>query len=314
MSDGYLHPAYAASFEEVACPLAMPASGGWALSRAITGTALRDGTGCYPVFCCSDWRGLGSDLEALAASHVSFTLVSDPFGLFEPEDLRRAFDLVRPYKRHYVTDMSAPPREPPRRLRRNLAVAEREVTISQVADPGSMSARWTELYRALSHRHRLTGLHAFSSHALRKQLDVPGLRMFAATARGSVVGLHLWFVQGEVAYAHLGAIDALGHELSAGFALYSHALDALRSEARWAALGGAPGEEESETTDGLSSFKRLWATSTRQTYLCGRVLQPDAYETLARGFAARSNYFPSYRSGEWAMRPDPRDAPRGGPR
>ena len=74
-------------------------------SASIAGSDLRDGMGCYPLFCCRDWTRLSHDVSVLAGQLVSFTLVTDPFGEFSLDDLRRVFDVVRPYKRHYVRDL-----------------------------------------------------------------------------------------------------------------------------------------------------------------------------------------------------------------
>jgi len=84
---GYLHPAYAASFDDIAMPRALPACGGWSLDRKIPGWDLRDGTGCYPLFCCRDWTKLAHDLAPMAGELVSFTLITDPFGEFHLDDL-----------------------------------------------------------------------------------------------------------------------------------------------------------------------------------------------------------------------------------
>jgi len=69
----------------------------------------------------------------------------------------------------------------------------------------------------------------------------------------------------------------------------------LRVEVRWLALGGAAGDADDDEADGLSRFKRGWATGTRQVYLCGKVLQPDAYRRLAGDAPADMEYFPAYR-------------------
>ena len=86
---GYLHPAYADSFAEIATPRELPHSGGWFLERTIPGSDLRDGIGCYPLFACRKWKGLAQDLPALADRLVSLCLITDPFGDFHEEDLSR---------------------------------------------------------------------------------------------------------------------------------------------------------------------------------------------------------------------------------
>jgi hypothetical protein len=295
-SSGYLHPSYAFSFDDIATPRELPGCGAWILEHGIPGSHLTDATGCYPLFCCRDWTRLPQDLADLAGQLVSFTLVTDPFGGFNVSDLQRIFELVRPYKRHYVRDLANDAGvAAPRRHRRNTAHAARALTLSRVDEPRRFADEWVALYGLLVERHGLTGLHAFSRRCLERQLAVPGLRMFSATVDGSVVGLHLWYVQEDVAYGHLGATSPLGYELMASYALYAFAVDQLRVEVRWLALGGAAGDADDDEADGLSRFKRGWATGTRRVYLCGKVLQPDAYRRLAGDAPADMEYFPAYR-------------------
>jgi hypothetical protein len=303
-TSGYLHPAYAASFDDIAKPCELPACGAWILERAIAGSDLRDGTGCYPLFCCRDWTRLGDDVAELAGTLVTVTLVTDPFGDFRVRDLQHVFDVVRPFKQHYVTDLARSAELPAtRRHRRNTARAARSVAVDVISAPVALADTWTELYAQLVARHGLSGLHAFSRYCLERQLSVPGLRMFSATAEGCVVGLHLWYVQGDVAYGHLGATSALGHELMASYALYAFAIEQLRSEVRWLALGSSPGDSDNDAMDGLTRFKQGWATGTRQVYLCGKVLQPDPYRQLGGDTRAGASYFPAYRRAELAARP-----------
>jgi len=293
---GYLHPRYAASFEEIATPRELIRCGGWILERQIEGSNLRDGMGCYPLFCCRDWSRLPKDLADLAGDLVSVTIVTDPFARVGLEDLRGAFDVVRPFKRHYVTDLTSYTGSGTRRHQRNTAKAMQAVVLDRVVDPMAFAGQWIELYGHLSARHRLTGLQAFSPRCLTRQLAVPGLRMFTATEGGRTVGLHLWYVQGDVAYGHLGATSSRGYELMASYALYAFAIEQLRSEVRWLALGGSAGRSDDEE-DGLTRFKEGWATGTRQAYLCGVVVDRDAYARLSAGHSM-PGYFPAYRCGE----------------
>jgi hypothetical protein len=307
---GYLHPAYAASFDDIATPRELPACGAWSLDRPIPGFGQRDGMGCYPLFCCRDWTRVAHDLAALTDQLVSFVLVTDPFGEFSHADLERVFDVVRPYKRHYITDLARHADVPStRRHRRNTTHALRAVTLNRVDEPMALADRWVELYGHLVEHHRLTGLHAFSRRCLQRQLSVPGLRLFSATAEGQVVGLHLWYVQGDVAYGHLGATSQLGYELMASYALYAFAIEQLRAEVRWLSLGGSPGHADDDADDGLRRFKQGWATDTRQAYLCGKVLQPDTYKRLTGDADDECGFFPAYRRRD-VIQVDPTAAPR----
>jgi hypothetical protein len=65
----------------------------------------------------------------------------------------------------------------------------------------------------------------------------------------------------------------------------------------WAEL---PDDLDNLTDDGLSRFKRGWATGTRTAYLCGRVLDRREYERMVRAAGAGTTaYFPAYRTGEF---------------
>jgi hypothetical protein len=311
-ASGYLHRAYAASFDGTATPRELPAAGAFCLERRIPGSDLHDGMGCYPLLCCRRWARLPDDLQALADRLVSFTAVTDPFGEFDAGDLRRAFDVVRPYKEHHVTDLAAGARVPcSRSHRRNVAAATRSVAVDLVQDSAALGDDWVALYGQLVERHGLTGIQAFSSRALRLQLEVPGSRVFRATAGGAVVGVHVWYVQGDVAYAHLGATSRRGYELMASYALYACAIERLRGEVRWLALGSNAGAPDDPRAEGLRRFKAGWATATRPVYLCGKVLQPEAYRRLAGpGHRADADHFPWYRRDERAPEARGRDGRR----
>ncbi len=123
--------------------------------------------------------------------------------------------------------------------------------------------------------------------------------MFGATAGDEIVGLDLWFVQGDVAYGHLAAFSELGYELRASYATKWVMLHYFRGRVSWVNLTGSAGIAAGEM-DGLATFKSGWSTTTRTVYLCERVLQPETYETLARERrACAAGYFPAYRSGEF---------------
>jgi len=304
-ASGYLHRDYAASFAEIARPRELPHCGGWFLERVIPGSAFRDGMGCYPLFACRDWSRLPLDLEPLTDQLISLTLVTDPFGGFTEGDLRRSFDIVLPYKQHYVTDLGSwNERAIPRSHRRNLATSLSRVRVETCPEPPRLSNEWVHLYEHLAARHHITGLTAFSPATLEKQLHVPGLIMFKASVNEEVVGLHLWYVQGDYGYGHLGATSALGYESMASYALYWHAIEHMRAQVRWLDLGSVPGVSNAPR-HGLSVFKAGWSNGVRWAYLCGRIFQPERYATLVRERGVgTTTYFPAYRLGEFAATPD----------
>ena len=302
---GYLHPRYAGSFSEYGTPRFLSNCRGWILERAIPGERSRDAMGCYPLFACDDWSRLSLDIPALSESLVALSLVTDPFGNFDDEGLRECFDLVRPYKQHYVADLAQSIEASlPRNHRRNLAKALSQVEVECPLDPSKHLEEWLNLFSFLVERHRITGMRALSRRALSHQLRVPGLVMFRATAGQRVVGMHLWFVQGDVAYGHLGAVDPRGYHLRAWFALYAYAVAHFRDQGvRWLDLGGAPDASANGEESGLGRFKQGWSTGTRPVYLCGRILQPERYAELVRDRRAEeTSYFPAYRDGELSTR------------
>ena len=69
---------------------------------------------------------------------------------------------------------------------------------------------------------------------------------------------------------------------------------------RWLGLGAGAGVTTS-VEDGLTRFKKGWATGTRPASFCGRIFDSERYRELCRkGGADDGRYFPAYRSGEFA--------------
>lgn len=279
----------------------LPRSGGWYLERRIPGSTLYDGMGGYPLFCCADWGGLAADIADLTGRIVCLSLVTDPFGTFSEADLRRTFDFVTPYKLHFVTDLETTGGLRLGRVhRRNTRRAVNNVELDTCHEPLTMLDEWCALYEHLAAKHAIAGVRSFSRESFRRQLSVPGLMMFRASAGGQTVGLHLWYVQRDVAYGHLGATSPLGYSLMASYALYGYAVDQLRSRVRWMSLGASPGAAASPATEGLTRFKAGWSTGVRQTYFCGSVLQPLEYARLIEGMSTATRYFPAYRERDFA--------------
>lgn len=299
---GYEHPSYAASLAEFGIPRLLPRSGGWVLERAVGDTPHRDAMGCYPLFACRDWSALSADLEEMAGEMVSLALVADPFGEHDEERLRRWFGaVVTPFKQHFVADLSRRPEEFVSKHHRYYARRALDVVrVERCGDPARFLDDWVSLYGHLAGRHGLRGVKAFSRAAFARQFETPGLVMLRAESEGETVSAHLWYVQGEVIYSHLAATSERGYALMAPYALYWRALEAFAGEARWLNFGAGAGADGGGT-DGLTQFKRGWATETRTAYFCGRVFDRRKYDelTAARGLAP-GNYFPAYRAGEFA--------------
>jgi Acetyltransferase (GNAT) domain len=303
---GYAHAAYAASLAELGTPRHLPESGGWILVRPVPcpphpdDVGVKDAMGCYPVFSCENWSRLGRDLDALGPDLVSLTIVTDPFGAYTESQLRQVFpDLVRPFKEHFVVDVRQPLDHVSPHHRRNLAKASRHVRIERCPDPAALASVWCALYEGLVARHGVNGFAAFSRAALTRQLEVPGVVIFRAESGGATTGMTVWYTAGSRAYYHLGAYSEAGYAAGASFAIFDHAVRHFAETGlQWLDLGGAAGLK-ADGRDGLSRFKRGWATGTRPAYLCGRIFDRREYAALAAAGAARdTSYFPAYRSGE----------------
>jgi hypothetical protein len=287
----YSAAGYAASLAEFGLPRPLPRSGGWLLEREIAGGGGQDLMGTYPLFSCTRWADLPEEMDDLDGT-VSVVVVADPLADVGESDLRRAFpDRVVPFKRHHVRDLDAPAKLPEhhrRHLRRSSAAVEVELC----ADPLAHLDDWVQLYAELAERHGLTGIRAFSREAFSRQLALPELVAVRAERDGATVGMALWLEDAPHAWYHLAAYSADGYEVSASYALFAVALDHLRElGVRHVDLGGSAGPADAD--DGLTRFKRGWATEERTAYLCGRVLDRDAYDRLAGD--ATSGWFPAYR-------------------
>ena len=299
--NGYLHPDYAESLRDFGRPRALPHSGGYVLERAIPGTVDRDAMGCYPLFCCANWEALGDDLRDLH-DLVSVVCVVDPFSPCDRATLAGWFDVVIDFKTHFVTELTQPVEaivSPSHQA--TVRQVLRRINVEVCAEPAKHLDEWSILFNYLIQRRHITGIRAFSPAAFAHQLALPGMVMFRATSLdGQTIGMDLWYVQGDVAYGHLAAFSPRGYELRASYGTKWHVLRYFDGKVRWLDLAGASGINP-RSDDGLSVFKRGWATGTRMARLCGKILDRPRYERLcaARG-VGDTRYFPAYREGEFA--------------
>jgi hypothetical protein len=298
---GYLSAAYLDALSEFGTPRLLTKSGGGVLERPIPGTSFTDVMGPYPLLSCRDWSALPADLEALGTGPVSLIAVADPLGDHRPEDLSAAFpDLLIPFKAHFVVELDQPFQTVAPHHQRNARRALISIEVVRV-EPASAADTWIALYGNLIVRHRIRGIAAFSPDSLRRQLDVPGTVILAARMGGEICGMLVWYVQGEAAYYHLGAYSEAGYAARASFALFWRAIEHFAAAGLQRLNLGAGAGLSEQADDGLTRFKRGWATTTRTAYLCGRIFDPNAYRALSDGAAAgSSSFFPAYRAGEIA--------------
>jgi len=298
---GYQHAAYAKSLNEFGSPQLLARSGGWLLVRPIDQHNGRDAMGCYPLFSCRDWSGLSADLDDVGHELVSVSLVLDPFCNFDVDVLRQNFtDRFVPFKTHFVADLQCSSREIVSEHHRYYARrALLALDIELVERPGDIIDEWMCLYAELIARHRIKGLRAFSRAAFAQQLATPGIAVLRARHNGDTVAAHLWYLQDDVGYSHLAAANSVGYRLMASYALYWSALETFRGQIRWLNWGGGAGTNVA-AADGLTRFKKGWATGTRTAFFCGRIFDRKRYEALAVDKSSKDDgYFPAYRAGEF---------------
>jgi hypothetical protein len=110
----------------------------------------------------------------------------------------------------------------------------------------------------------------------------------------------LWIREADVAYYHLAGYTEVGYRHKVSFALFWTALEFFSDAVHWLGLGAAAGLQP-QSDDGLTRFKRGWATGTRTAYLCGRISDHRRYASLVRAAGTTGTpYFPAYRADEFA--------------
>lgn len=303
MNAGYLSANYVYSLKEWGEPVYLPHSRGWVLERQIPNYYANDAMGCYPLFLCENWSSLDLDLEQVGEKWVTLSIVTDPFGDYTIDYLRKCFpDKVIPFKRHYIIDLTKQLKDYVNEHHlRNVRKALQKVTVEICSNPLDALEDWVRLYDVLIKRHNIRGMTAFSRQSFASQLQVPGLVAFRAIAEDETVGMLLWYVVGNRAYYHLGAYSETGYSLRASFALFWYAINYFAELGLgWLNLGGGAGLQGAGV-DGLSRFKRGWSNSTRLVYFCGRVFDHAKYHKIIclREGLPDVDYFPLYRYGEF---------------
>ncbi|MEM8488061.1 MAG: GNAT family N-acetyltransferase [Bacteroidota bacterium] len=295
---GYLAPTYAASLAHVGQPVHLEESDAWAIARPIAGSGQLDLVGCYPLMACRHWEHIVADLHALAPQYVSFTMVSDPLGAYSQDMLAAAFpDLCRPFKKHFLVDLQGDyAAHFSSNHVRNARKAHKALVIQRVAHPGETLDDWSRLYQHLIKRHAIRGAAAFSREAFVMQLKTPGIVVYKAAMDEETVGMVLFYEMGGHVYYHLAAYTGAGYTNKASFGIFQQAFaDFSAAGLSVVNLGGGAGLEEN-ADDGLTRFKRGWASTTAPAYLCGRILDHEAYQKLlAEMPAGQDNFFPAYR-------------------
>lgn len=299
-AQGYLHPLYAQSFTDIGEPVVLPKSKGWLIKRRVPHTDYCDAMGPYPLFFCKNWEAVTEDIESIKGEIVSVTLVISPFSPFPSSKIQNYFDIVVSYKDHFILDTQVPLNESiSKNKRRNAKRALRNLTVKHRISPNINLDDWVELYSHLIQRHNISGIRAFSRESFMSQISIPNTHFFSVHYQDLMVGGNLFFIQGDVAYAHLSAFTNVGYDLGAAYAVKWVAIQELAKSVRWIEFGGGTRTSD-DKLDGLSQFKKGWSNKTEKSIFCGKILQKEIYQRLSeKTGSADISWFPSYRVNEY---------------
>ena len=286
---------FAETLAHIGTPLYVEAWGTHVLVRDC-GEGLKDAIGPYPRACLAEGADLVAGVDQLRSSGlVSIALAIDCLTTPAPDRLERAFDLVRPFKTHYVVDTATAAYLPSRHHRQELRRTARRGVQARIVSPVEIFDDWVALYEDLVARHPVAEMARFSRASFAKLVGCDGLVAVGAFLADRLVSCHLWFAHDHFAWSHLAATSDLGYATGASYAVYDFSIQHFHR--RLIDLGGTPGSSD-ESSTGLARFKSGFSNATRTAYLTGSVLDHAAYARLC-GRIQRPDqdaYFPAYRS------------------
>lgn len=170
--------------------------------------------------------------------------------------------------------------------------------IMRVDEPQIYLNEWGRMYDNLIDPHNITGVTKFSERTFEGMFETPGLHVYKSSLVGEIVGMVLFYEMDEVVYYHLGAYSDDGYLHNASFGLFLQAIEDFSTlSKKWLNLGSGAGQTENEN-DGLTRFKKGWASETRTAWFCGKILNKGIYNKLSWWANPNSNFFPLYRSGQ----------------
>jgi hypothetical protein len=293
MTHPYASAAYAASLSHVGEPFAVPEWDSHILARPIPGVRARDAMGPYPLTVIGPQADLAAGLDRMAlAGLVSAVLVVDDRLRPDPASLDQAFDAVRPFKSHHLHDRSLGPPAYGKHHRYELKRALARVEVAEIALSDHLAA-WQGLYGDLVAKRGLSGLHAFPAAHHAALARLAGIRAFGAFVDGALVSAHIFVTHAGYAVSHLAASSPEGYATGGAYAVNDLAIARL-TDCDVINFGGGAGVSE-DPADGLVRFKKGFSNRTAQSYLCTKVLDPEAYRRLSAG-APEAAFFPAYRA------------------
>lgn len=292
MTHPYASLTYARSLSHIGQALAVPEWGGHVLVRPTPDGNRHDVVGPYPLTVLAPDPDLSGGLRRLKAEGlVSFVVVLDPASRPLVGAMTASFDLACPFKAHHVHDRRLGPPLYGKHHRYEIKRAYARVEAREIA-LGDHLLEWTRLYDELIARHSLSGAHVFPDAHHLALAAMPAVRAFGAFIDSRLVSAHLFVVHQGRAISHLAASSVEGYAAGAAYAVNDVALARL-NDCETINFGGGAGTGD-DAADGLSRFKAGFANTTETAWLCGAVLDHDAYRALRAG-RQDNGYFPAYR-------------------
>lgn len=273
------------------------------IARPIPG-GRQDIIGCYPLSIIHPAADLEAGLARLRGEgYVSATLTLDDFHRPSIEALALAFDLVRPFKVHFLHRGPLANYRPGKDHRYKVNRACRTVT-SRPIDLADHIDDWIALYGDLTDRHNLSGMHVFPRRSYELLAQLGGVHAIGGFVGDELVSCHIWVAHEGRVHSHLAASSPLGYANRAAYAVSDASVNYF-ADAEIINFGGGAGLGN-EAGDGLTQFKRGFSNDQARSYICGAVLDRAAYQELSgRGDIVQSDYFPAYRNPALAAQVSP---------
>lgn len=292
MTHPYADPGYAAAFSSLADVFILPEWNLPLVRRKISGSAMHDICGLYPMAGMAAMTDIEAGLAALREQGaVSLVVVPDPLTAPPPARLAAAFDVCRAFKTHYIMDRSIPGEAINKHHRYEIRKAKRLCTADIVSLAENIDT-WMALYGELIGKHGIEGYSKFSNEYFVKLAGMENVTTMLARVDGTPVAMAIWLDGGDAAYYHLAAASDQGYRTNAMYLLVDAALEHFGT-VPLVHFGGAAGFADSDDS-GLARFKRGFSNRTATAHLCGGILDPVGYRSLSEGKAG-SAFFPAYR-------------------
>jgi hypothetical protein len=296
LRDPYREEAYARCHEEQGAPFYLPQWDTWLLRRPIPGQNREDATGFYPACRLGAQAHLKAGLEALSQQGmVSLSLVTDAFQ--DSTSLLREASVHRIFKTHYLVDLQEP--APLQFSRHHTYEIRRSPCEGAVISFKDYLGEWMDLYTHLGERHHLSQGGQLSAKYFERLTEVPQLVAVGGFLEKKLVSMHVWIHDGTHVFSHVAASDPVGYDTGAAYVVNKTALHFFASHPQFSFqaidLGGCVGPKD-DPTQGLARFKKGFSNHTAPVYLCGYVLDREAYHRLSPSPSPASDYFPAYRA------------------